>query len=114
MSSVNITIEHNELAHNADVSDQAPYMVSAWFIDRAQGTMVTAERAGINPVQLFGEVLAELTERKHAGAESDEKIGTCDMCGAKSVTLVRVNDSRYGYDTGEWCCELGCIIEEER
>lgn len=64
MSSVNLTIDHDELAFaNSDVSDSAPYTVSAWFIDKADGTLVCAERSGINPVNLIGEVLTDLSRQ---------------------------------------------------
>jgi hypothetical protein len=67
MSSVNITITHDELVHyNQDVGDKCPYNVSAWFVDKRDGTVVCAERDGINPLNLVGEVLADLNTQLDA------------------------------------------------
>jgi hypothetical protein len=61
MSSVNITITHDPLAAELYATDRAPYTVSGWFTDRTDGTLVTAERHGIDPVRLLGELLNDLS-----------------------------------------------------
>jgi hypothetical protein len=65
MMSINITVTHNEFDHNLDVTDVPPFTVSAWYIDRADGLLVTADREGINPVNLVGEVLADLNRQRN-------------------------------------------------
>lgn len=74
MRSVNITITFDEIVENnfGDACDEAPYKVSAWFIDKYDGTMLIADRDGINPVNLIGEVLADLDRQLATAVEEHD------------------------------------------
>lgn len=65
MSSVNLTITHNE----AVVSEHLPFVVSGWYVDNIDRTLVSAEREGYDPVNLLGEVLTELNAQRTAVLE---------------------------------------------